>query len=494
MDTEDKIKEIRLDKAKKLENLGREAYPSHSDRNVDVFVVKKNFCKWSLLKKKVIIAGRIMSQRGQGGIMFLNLRDASGDLQLVFKKDTLSDLNVAQNNLDLGDFIECEGCLFKTQRGEKSLLVKKWKMLSKSLKPLPSEWYGLKDTEERFRRRYVDLILNQDVKDRFVLRSKIIQLMREFLDKSGFLEVETPILQKLHGGALARPFKTKINALNMDLYLRIAPELYLKRLIVGGFEKIYEIGRNFRNEGVDRNHNPEFTMMELYWAYQDYEGLMGFMEDLMIYILKKAMPVAKNPLLVNYNGTLLNFQKPWPRKNFRDVIKEYSGLDFDESSEKEILEVMKNNNLEISEQTKKQNRAELLDEIFKKICLPKLIQPAFLIHHPAGISPLSKLRKDNKGEAERFQAICANTEFLNGYSELNDPQEQAKRFKDQEERIIAGNEEASRFDQDYIEALEYGMPPTAGVGIGIDRLVMILTNTANIKEIILFPFMRNKEE
>lgn len=494
MDTQDKIKEIRREKLKNLESLGRECYPSHSDRNVEIFVVKKNFRKWSLLKKKIIIGGRIMSRRGQGGIIFLNLRDASGNLQIVLKRDTLDDLSVAQNNLDLGDFIECEGYLFKTQRGENSLLVKKWKLLSKSLRPLPSEWYGLKDMEERFRRRYIDLILNQDVKDKFVLRSKIIQSMREFLDKTGFLEVETPILQKLHGGALARPFKTKMNALNMDLYLRIAPELYLKRLIVGGFEKIYEIGRNFRNEGVDRNHNPEFTMMELYWAYQDYEGLMGFMEDLIVFILKKAMPATKNPLLVNYNGILLNFQKPWPRRNFRDVIKEYSGLDFDESSEKEILEVMKKNNLEISEQTKKQNKAELLDEVFKKICLPKLVQPMFLIHHPAGISPLSKLRKENKGEAERFQAIFANTECINGYSELNDPQEQARIFKEQEERIKAGNEEASRFDQDYIEALEYGMPPTAGVGIGIDRLAMILTNTANIKEIILFPFMRSKEE
>jgi len=359
---------------------------------------------------------------------------------------------------------------------------------------LPSQWFGLKDVEERFRRRYLDLIFNEDVKTRFIQRSKIIQEMRNFLDASGFLEVETPILQNLAGGALARPFKTKLNILKMDLYLRVAPELYLKRLIVGGFEKIYEIGKNFRNEGIDKSHNPEFTMMELYWAYQNYEGLMNFIEDLIIYLLKNALPKTKNPLLINYGGNLINFKKPWPRRDFKEIIREGSGLDVDKVEEKDILNKMKERGLEITEETKKQNKWELLDEIYKKICLPKIIQPTFVIHHPLGLSPLAKIREEKTDEVQRFQAVTAGIEFINGYSELNDPLDQAQRFKKQEERRRQGNLEASRYDRDFIEALEYGMPPTAGVGIGIDRLVMLLTNASNLKEIIFFPTMRPKRK
>ena len=494
MATQDKIKNLRIKKLKALIKTGFEAYPAHSSRDTDMALAQRNFSDWSQSKKIITIAGRIMSLRVQGGIIFVDLRDFSGDLQLVFKKDNLNDFETTQNYLDIGDFIEARGYLFKTQRGENSLLVENWKLLAKTLRPLPSEWYGLKDAEERFRRRYLDLLMNDDVKKRFIERSQIIQAMREFFNSYGFLEVETPILQNLAGGALARPFKTKLNALKMDLYLRIAPELYLKRLIVAGFEKIYEIGKCFRNEGMDRSHNPEFTMMELYWAYQDYEGLMSFIEDLVIYILKNAFPETKNPLLINYGGQLINFKKPWSRKDFKELIKEYSGLDMNKAEEKEILEKMKASNLEITEETKKQNKWELLDEVYKKICLPKIIQPTFIIHHPLNLSPLAKLREENPREVQRFQVIAGGIEYANGYSELNDPIDQAKRFKEQEARRRAGNQEAARYDKDYVEALEYGMPPTAGVGIGMDRLVMLLANAPSIKEIIFFPLMRKKEK
>jgi len=306
------------------------------------------------------------------------------------------------------------------------------------------------------------------------------------------LEVETPILQSLAGGALAKPFKTKLNALKMDLYLRIAPELYLKRLIVAGFEKIYEIGKSFRNEGMDKSHNPEFTMTELYWAYQDYEGLMNFIEDLIIYLLKNALPQTQNPLLINYGGKLINFKKPWLRKNFKEIIQEHSALDIDKVEERDVLKKMKERGLEITEETKKQNKWELLDEVYKKICLPKIMQPTFVLHHPLALSPLAKIREEKADEVQRFQAVTAGIEYVNGYSELNDPLDQASRFKEQEKRRRAGNLEASRFDKDFIEALEYGMPPTAGVGIGVDRLVMLLTNAPSLKEIIFFPLMRKK--
>jgi lysyl-tRNA synthetase class 2 len=493
MATQDKIKKLRIEKLEALGKAGFEGYPAQTKRDTEIGVALNNFDAWSKEKRKIVLAGRIMSLRGQGGIAFIDLRDESGTIQLVFKKDALLDFDRLREFLDLGDFIEASGYLFKTQRGENSLFVEGWKLLTKTLRPLPSEWYGLKDVEERFRRRYLDLIINDDVKKRLVSRSKIIQAMRDFLNSYGFLEVETPVLQTLPGGALAKPFQTKLNALDLDLYLRIAPELYLKRLIVGGFEKIYEIGRNFRNEGMDRSHNPEFTMMELYWAYQDYERLMTLVEDMFIFILTNAFPQTKNPLLVNINGNLINFKKPWRRVEFKQVIKEYVGLDADRAEAKDVLAKMKERKMEITKEHKKQGKWELIDELYKKVCLPNLIQPTFVIHLPVALSPLAKLRTENKEEVQRFLMAIGGVESGNAFSELNDPIDQDARFKEQEKKRKAGNEEASRYDKDFVEALEYGMPPTAGIGIGLDRLVMLLTNAESIKEVIFFPFMKKKQ-
>jgi len=494
MATQDKIKKLRIKKLESLKKVGWDGYPAQTKRDTEIAAALNNFDAWSKEERKIVIAGRIMSMRGQGGIAFVDLRDESGSIQLVFKKDSLKDFDRVGEFLDIGDFIEAGGYLFKTQRGEDSLFIESWKLLTKTLRPLPSEWYGLKDVEERFRRRYLDLILNDDVKKRLVLRSKIIQAIRDFLNSYGFLEVETPILQTLPGGALAKPFQTKLNALNMDLYLRIAPELYLKRLIVAGLEKIYEIGRNFRNEGMDRSHNPEFTMLELYWAYQDYEGLMILVEDMFAFILNNAFSQTKNPLLVNINGNLVNFKKPWLRLEFKEVIRKYAGLDADKAEAKEILEKMKEHKIEITKEHKKQDKWELIDEVYKKICLPNLIQPTFVIHLPAALSPLAKLRTENKEEVQRFLIAIGGMEAGNAFSELNDPLDQDARFREQEKKRRAGNEEASRYDKDFVEALEYGMPPTAGIGIGLDRLVILLTNAEGIKEVIFFPFMRKREK
>lgn len=309
------------------------------------------------------------------------------------------------------------------------MLVEEWRILTKSLRPIPSEWYGLKDAEERFRRRYLDLILNEEVKKRFETRSKIIKAMREFFDKEGFVEVETPILQTLAGGATARPFKTKLNILNMPLYLRIAPELYLKRLIVGGFEKIFEIGKNFRNEGIDKTHNPEFTMMELYWAYADYEDMMDFIEKLFVYILKHALPQIEDPLLINFNGQLINFTPPWPRKKFLDLIEEETNLKPLATDVRKWRAFLQAQGVTITEEIKKMDEWGLMDEVYKKVCLEKLIQPTFITHHPSALSPLAKLSKDDPNETERFQVVVGGIELVNGYSELNDPLEQAERFK-----------------------------------------------------------------
>ncbi|HOM33000.1 MAG TPA: lysine--tRNA ligase [Candidatus Paceibacterota bacterium] len=492
MSTADEIKKIRIKKIEELKKDGKELYPSHCFKNKTISDILKNFSSFSKQKKNNWIAGRIMNMRFHGGIAFIDLRDESGELQIVIKKENIKDFDSLEKYLDSGDFIEVRGYPFKTKRGEKSLLVKEWRIISKSLRPLPSEWYGLKDSEERFRKRYLDLILNQDVKKRFELRSLIIKTMRDFFNNKGFLEVETPILQTLAGGATARPFKTRLDTLNIPLYLRIAPELYLKKLIVGGFEKIYEIGKNFRNEGIDKTHNPEFTMLELYWAYADYQDMMGFIEDLLVYILKNALPKTKNPLLVNYNGQLINFTPPYPKVNFLDIIKEEMKVDPLTVDEKNILSFLQNKGVDITSEMRQYNKWELFDEVYKKVHLEKMIQPTFIIHHPVALSPLAKLRKENNEETERFQLVVGGIECVNGYSELNDPIDQARRFKIQEKRRKAGNKEAPQYNSDFVEALEYGMPPTAGVGIGIDRLVMILTNAPSVKEVIFFPFMRNK--
>ncbi len=444
---EDIIKE-RLKKKEGLEKLGRNVYPSKTKRTHQIAEALESFVALAKQKKGISIAGRVMGLRIQGGVGFADVRDGSGaKIQVVLKKDTLADFNVLKNGLDIGDFLEISGPLFKTQRGEKSIEAKNARIIVKSLRPLPSVWHGLKDVEERFRKRYLDLILNAEVKEQLVGRSKITEYIRNFLTKEGFLEVETPILQPIPGGANARPFVTHHNALDVDFYLRVAPELYLKRLLVGGFEKIFEIGRNFRNEGIDRDHNPEFTALELYWAYQDYEGLMKFTEKL----LKKFVP------------------GKWKKITFAEIFKKTAGRDWKTASPRE------------------------LEEIYKKEVRPKIVEPTFVIDYPESIMALAKLKEGDSTLTESFQVIVGGVEIVKGFSELNDPITQRVQMERQEKEHRAGNPEASRLDEDFLEALEYGMPPSAGLGLGIDRLAALVAKSHSVKEIIAFPTLRPKE-
>ena len=405
----------------------------------------------------------------------------------VFRKDRIGEkaYKFFIDNFDIGDFIELRGILFKTKKGERTIEVSDYKILVKSLLPLPEKWHGLKDIEERFRKRYLDLIFNPEVKKKFELRSKIIKEIREFLAKEGFLEVETPILQPIYGGAKAKPFKTYLNALNLDLYLRIAPELYLKRLLVGGFEKIYEIGRCFRNEGMDRTHNPDFTMLEFYWAYADYKDLMKLAETMFENVLKKIFGTLK----IKYKGKEVNFKTPWQRIEFSTFFKKYTGINLDEINRETLAKKAKEFGISIKEEL---DKVAIADEIYKKICRPKIWQPTFIIHAPLGLFPLAKKLSDNPPRLATLQLMVAGWELINAFSELNDPIEQEKRFKEQEKSFKAGLEEAQRMDEDFIEALEYGMPPAAGFGMGIDRLVALLTNSHSLREVILFPTMKPK--
>lgn len=492
------LKKTRLKKLENLKKIGINAYPSKSERN---FLISQIIEDFNFLKEKtdIKLAGRLIAIREHGGSAFANLEDYSGIIQIYFKKDILGkDYDLFTQNIDLGDFLEVGGILFITKRGEKTLEVKNFKLISKAISPLPSAWYGLADVEERYRKRYLDLLMNKEVKKVFEFRSKIIKSIRNFLDISGFIEVETPILQILAGGAAAKPFKTKLQALKMNLYLRIAPELYLKRLIVGGFEKIYELGRNFRNEGMDRTHNPEFTMLELYAAYQDYNYLMNLTEQLFSQIIKENF--GKYEIEFNNNQIIFN-NLPWPRIEFETLVNSELGEDYKKMSLASLKKKFKE--LGIKADTKiLKNKNKMIDEVFKKLAVPKIIQPTFIINHPIEISPLAKeMENENPkvlmkegGKVERFQLIVGGLEIVNGFSELNNPLEQEKRFKDQEKMRKAGDIEAQSYDKDFIEALEYGMPPTAGLGIGIDRLIMLLTDSKTLKDVLFFPTMRPKRK
>jgi lysyl-tRNA synthetase class 2 len=378
----------------------------------------------------------------------------------------------------MGDFLEVSGEVFLTQKGERTLLVKKFQLLAKALNQLPDKWHGLKDIEERFRRRYLDLLMNKDIKARFRARSEIIKNLKAFLESKGFMEVETPILQLIPGGALAKPFKTHLNALDMDLYLRIAPELHLKRLLVGGFEKVYELGRCFRNEGMDKSHNPDFTILEFYWAYADYEQLMELTEEMFEFLVPE--------MEIEYQEKKINLTPPFKRITLRDLILKEFKIDIDKAGEKEILAELKKQG--IKPEDDKPCRA--IDALFKEV-RPKLLEPTFVVDHPLEMSPLAKEKTGTglkKSYAERFQLIVGGLELINAYSELNDPQEQDKRLKEQ----VALHGEEVRYDQDFIESLEYGLPPAAGWGLGVDRLIMLLTNAPTVREVILFPAMKEK--
>ncbi len=478
----EKIKNDRLKKLARLKEVDIEPYPAQTSRQ-RILVAKalEKFDEYAQAKKEIILAGRLRLLRLHGGSCFARLEDSSGQIQLFFKKDVLGEVQykLFADNFDIGDFIEVEGELFKTQTDEKTLLVKRVRLLSKSLNQLPDKWHGLKDTEERFRRRYLDLLMDKDVRARFKMRGEIIKNMRAFLEFKGFIEVETPILQTLPGGALAKPFRTHLNALDMDLYLRVAPELYLKRLLVGGFEKVYELGRCFRNEGMDKFHNPDFTILEFYWAYADYEQLMELTEEMFEFLVPE--------LEIEYQGAPIDFTPPFKRVAMRDLIKKHYDIDIKEADKKELMKVLAAAGEKVDEDMP---ACKMVDELFK-IIRPKILQPTFVMNHSLAMSPLAKASVEDPQEAARFQLIVAGTELINAYSELNDPQEQTNRMKTQEH--YRSDEEFQRFDQDFIEALEYGMPPAAGWGLGIDRLVMLLTNAPTMREVILFPVMRERE-
>ena len=481
------IRKTRLKKLEAIKKAGVNPYPIKTKRTHSIEGALVNFEKFSRAKTKLVLVGRIRLIREHGGSTFLHFEDGTGRLQAYFKRDKLGEKNYKffLDNFDVGDFIEVGGILFKTRKGERTIEVSDFKMLTKSLLPLPEKWHGLKDIEERFRKRYLDLIFNPEVKKKFEIRSRIIKEIREFLEKEGFWEVETPTLQPIYGGARARPFKTYLNALNMDLYLRIATELYLKRLLVGGFEKVYEIGKCFRNEGMDKFHNPEYTHFEFYWAYANHEDLMKLIERMFEYILRKIFGKFK----IEYEGKMIDFKIPWKRIELSELLKTYTKINLDKINREALAKKAKRLGILVE---KERSKVEIADEIYKKFCRPKIWQPTFVIHYPIGFQPLAKALEESPKKLANFQLVIGGLELANAFSELNDSIEQRRRFEEEERFFKAGLKEAQRMDEDFLEALEYGMPPAAGFGMGIDRLVALLTNSYSLREIILFPTMRPK--
>ena len=449
--------------------------------------IKDNFEE--LDGKSVKIAGRLMSKRVMGKASFCHVQDLKGRIQAYVARDSVGeDEYKAFKKLDIGDIVGVTGEVFKTQTGEISLHATKVELLSKSLKPLPEKFHGLTDTDTRYRQRYVDLIMNEDVKDTFIKRSKIITEIRKFLDGQGFIEVETPMLVSNAGGAAARPFNTHFNALNEDVKLRISLELYLKRLIVGGLERVYEIGRVFRNEGVDTRHNPEFTLMELYQAYTDYHGMMDLTENMFRYLAEKVCGTTTIP----YAEAMIDLGKPFERITMVEAIKKYSGIDFDKiETTEEAKALAKEKGIEFEE---RHSRGDIINLFFEEFVEEKLIQPTFVMDHPIEVSPLTKKKPSDPRYVERFELFIYGREMANAYSELNDPIDQRERFQAQEEAFAAGDEEANHTDEDFLNALEIGMPPTGGIGYGIDRLVMLLTNSPAIRDVLLFPTMKSLDK
>jgi len=485
MATINEIKKARVKKMEAIKKAGFSAYPIEVKRTHTITGVLEDFSKLFQKQEELFLVGRIRAIREHGGAAFLDIEDGTGKIQAHLREDKLGEngFKFFQDNFDIGDFIQIRGVLFTTKKGEKTIEAQDFKMLAKSLRPLPEKWHGLQDVEERFRKRYLDLVFNKEVKEKFEIRTKIVKELRGFLDKKGFIEVETPVLQPIYGGATAKPFKTHLNALDIDLYLRISPELYLKRLLVGGFEKVYDLGRCFRNEGMDKSHNPDFTMLEFYWAYADYKQLMKLTEDLLETVIKNIF----GKMELEYEGKKINFKPPYPRIEYTEILKKQSGIDFDSINLTALKKEAKNLGIEAVG-----GKAEIADEIFKKVCRPKLQDPVFVIHYPAEAFPLAKPLNNNSKKSGSFQLIIAGMEIVKAFSELNDPIIQRERFKEQEKIFKEGFEEAQRMDEDFVEALEYGMPPAAGWGMGIDRLVLLLTNSHAVREIILFPTMRPK--
>ncbi|MCB2361881.1 lysine--tRNA ligase [Clostridium estertheticum] len=448
--------------------------------------VKDNYEK--LEGNQVIVAGRLMSKRVHGKAGFSDLQDRYGRIQLYIKIDAVGEEKLKEyKSFDIGDLLSVTGTTFVTQTGEISLHIVDFQLIAKALKPLPEKWHGLKDPDLRYRQREVDIISNPQVKDTFLKRIQIVKAIRQFLDDKGFLEVETPILSPIAGGAAARPFMTHHNALDIDMYLRIATELYLKRLIVAGFEKVYDMGKNFRNEGTDLRHNPEFTMIELYEAFADYNDMMAITENMIAYVCEKIHGTTK----VNYQGTEIDFTPPWRRITMVDAVREYSGVDFTKiATNEEARVIAKEKHLEFKKELKDCTKADILNELFEVYVEEKLIQPTFLCDYPVEISPLTKKKRGNEEFTERFEGFIFGREICNAYSELNDPVVQRERFMQQAKERELGDDEAYLIDEEFMSALETGMPPTGGLGIGIDRLVMFLTDAYSIRDVILFPTMK----
>lgn len=485
--TEENINEmlkIRREKLKKLIEVGENPFLIEKyDYTHHSTTIKENFEE--LEEEMVSVAGRIMSRRGHGKVSFMDIQDSKGRIQIFIKMDILGEENYNKLNLlDIGDIIGVKGEVFKTKTGEISVRARELTLLTKSLQILPEKFHGLKDQDLRYRQRYVDLIVNPEVKETFIIRSKIIKAIREYLDERDFLEVETPILNTIAGGANARPFITHHNTLDIDMYLRIANELYLKRLIVGGFEKVYEMGRMFRNEGMSYKHNPEFTSIELYQAYADYEDMMKLTEELVSYVAEKALGTMK----INYQGKEIDLTPPWRRLSMIDAIKEYTGVDFNDiQTDEEAIEIAKAKGIEVEAGMK---RGHIINEFFEEFCEQHLVQPTFITHHPVEVSPLAKRNPDDPRLTNRFEAFINTWEIANAFSELNDPIDQKERFLEQVKQREAGDDEAHMMDLDFINALEVGLPPTGGLGIGVDRLIIILTNQPTIRDVILFPTMK----
>lgn len=475
---------LRRNKLKALREAGNDPYKIvRYDRTALAADIKARFDE--LDGQDVSIAGRIMSWRDMGKANFLDLLDGSGRIQLYVKKDDVGDEAFESfKSWDIGDIIGVKGFVFRTRRGEISVHVKELCLLTKSLNPLPEKWHGLTNTDTRYRQRYIDLIVNPDVKDTFIKRSKIISAIRKYLDADGFIEVETPMLVSNAGGAAARPFETHFNALNVDLKLRISLELYLKRLIVGGIEKVYEIGRVFRNEGLDTRHNPEFTLMELYQAYTDYNGMMELTENLYRHV---AMEVLGTTTL-SYNGVEMDLGKPFERITMVDAVKKYAGVDF--AQVKTLDEARALADEHHIEYEQRHTKGDILNLFFEEFAEKHLIQPTFVMDHPVEISPLTKKKPDNPDYVERFEFFMNGWEMANAYSELNDPIDQRERFAAQEVQFANGDEEANHTDEDFLNALEIGMPPTGGIGFGIDRMCMLFTDSAAIRDVLLFPTMK----
>ena len=485
--SENEQKQIRVDKLKMLQQQGKDPFEitlatqtHHSNE------IKDNFDE--LEEKDVTVCGRIMTWRDMGKANFIDIQDRNGRIQCYVRMNDIGEDEFKEfKTWDLGDIIELSGFVFKTRTGEVSVHAKKIRLISKSLLPLPEKFHGLTDTDTRYRKRYLDMIMNPNVKDTFIKRSKIISSIRSYLDNLGFIEVETPMLNTIPGGAAARPFITHHNTLDMDMYLRIATELYLKRLIVGGMERVYEIGRNFRNEGMDVRHNPEFTCIELYQAFTDYHGMMDIAEN----IIRNAANEVCDSLHIVFNGTEIDLETPFARLTMIDAVKNYSGVDFAQfmSDDEKAVEIAKEKDVEI--QPGKATWGDILNSFFEEFVESNLTQPTFIMDYPVEVSPLTKRKPDCPALTERFELFILGGEYGNAYSELNDPIDQMQRFEAQMKLREAGDDEANMIDHDFVTALEYGMPPTGGLGIGIDRLVMLLTDSYSIRDVLLFPTMKS---